>query len=81
METNREPKLSTEQKVDAIYRLLKGDTDIDPKDEGLVGKVRKIRDRLYTIERWKTSTVSWAIGVSFGGGALVAFVLAVILRR
>ena len=73
--------LTTEEKVDAIYRLLKGDQELDPQDEGLVGSVRNIKKRLFDLENWKNKTVAWALGVSFGGGALIAFVITVVFKK
>lgn len=73
--------LTTEQKVDAIYRLLKGDKELDPKDEGLVGDVHKISREVKDLQHWRIRTVAWAVGVAFGGGALTTFVLTVILKK
>jgi hypothetical protein len=81
MEQNNKIQPSTlEGKVDAILRILQGEP-IDPTDDGLMGEVKKMKARLFKIENWKDKTVAWAIGVSFGGGALTAFVAAVIFKK
>lgn len=69
-----------EEKVDAILRILQGEK-YDPTDKGLIGKVNHMEDRLGKLIDWKNKTVAWAIGVSFGGGALVAFIIAIILEK
>lgn len=74
-----EPK-TMEQKVDAIYRILKGEP-MDPKDEGLLGTVRFLKTEVYKLKNWKSQVVAWVAGVSFGGGAFVAFLVDKILHK
>lgn len=66
--------LTLEEKVDAILRILQGEP-MDPKDEGLMGTVRFLKAEIYKIKNWKTQVVAWVAGVSFGGGAFVAFLI------
>jgi hypothetical protein len=81
MELNNKSQPNTlEGKVDAILRILQGEP-MDSKDEGLMGEVRQLKSRLFKIEGWKERTVAWAIGVSFGGGALTAFIIAIIFKK
>lgn len=67
------------QKVDQILTLLQGQ-DIDEQDEGMIGDVRKLKIRITQLERWKEKTMAWALGVAFGGGSLITWVIATILN-
>ena len=72
--------LSQEEKLDLIVKLLIGNP-LDKDDDGLIGDVRATKSRLYKLEVWKTKVVSWAIGVSFGGGALFTFLVSQLLKK
>ena len=74
-----EPK-TLDQKVDAILRILQGEP-FDKNDNGLMGTVQTLKNQVYKLIDWKNRTVAWAIGVSFGGGALIAFIITTILDR
>lgn len=71
---------TTEEKVDAIFRLLTGEPT-DPKDEGIIGELRTLKTKLYELINWKNRTVAWAIGVSFGGGMLITFIIVILTSK
>lgn len=72
--------LNQEEKLDLIIKLLVGNP-LDKNDDGLIGDVRTTKGRIYKIEVWRTKVVSWAIGVSFGGGALFTFFLSQLFKK
>lgn len=71
---------SLDGKVNLMLDLMQGDP-FDKDDNGIIGELRQIKRRVYDLENWKNKTVAWALGVSFGGGALVAFIIAIILNK
>lgn len=68
-----------DRKLTTILELLTG-REIDEQDEGLIGDFRKIKQTVYKLVTWKEKTVSWAMGLSFGGGAAVAVIIALIVN-
>jgi hypothetical protein len=70
--------LTTDQKVDKILELLVGN-DLDQTDKGLVGQLRDTRERVFKLIAWKERSVSWLIGVSFGGGISITLIVTVIV--
>lgn len=74
-----DPK-TMEEKVDAILRILQGEP-YDKNDKGLLGTVRWLKTEITDIKRWKDKTIAWVVGFSFGGGALMTFILDKILNR
>lgn len=72
--------LNLEEKVDAILRILQGEP-LDPKDEGLMGTVRTLKDKVYQILNWKNKVIAWVGGLCFGGGALITFIISRLLQK
>lgn len=80
MENNKRLPTTQEEKLDAILRILQGEP-MDPKDEGMIGEVRFLKAELYKLKDWKSRTMAWALGVSFGGGALLAFISTIVFKH
>jgi hypothetical protein len=70
---------STDEKVNMILELLQG-SELDMKDDGLIGDVRNTKARLSKMEQWKDKTIAWAIGASFGAGAFISILIAIIVN-
>ena len=79
MDKHHEPH-TTEEKVDAIYRIMVGDK-FDPRDEGLLGTVRWLKTEIRKIKEWKTKVIAWAVGFSFGAGVLVSVAFKIVFKQ
>lgn len=71
--------LSTDEKVNMILELLQGST-LDAKDEGMIGDVRNVKTRVFKLEQWKNRTIAWVVGASFGAGASISILIAIIVN-
>ncbi len=72
--------LGPEGKLDLIITLLQGNR-LDKKDNGLIGRVADLETETEIIKTWRDKTIAWAIGFSFGGGALVSVLITLLLTH
>lgn len=80
MNSEKTPPKTLDEKVDAILRILQGEP-MDPADEGLMGTVRFLKKELYKILNWKSRVIAWVGGLSFGGGALITYIISRLLQK
>lgn len=74
------PNKSMEEMVKEIYVLLKGQ-EIDKNDRGMIGDVADLTKKVNAFEKWKDKTVAWALGFSFGSGALISGIIAFLINK
>jgi len=61
-------------KVDKIINILSGN-EFDKSDNGIVGDVRVLKQRVAKLERWKDRVVYFLIGASFAAGWTISDII------
>lgn len=72
-------KLTLEEKVNLMIDILQGNP-LDDTDDGLLGDFKYLKKEFYKLKAWRDKTVAWALGVSFGGGALITFLITILIK-
>jgi hypothetical protein len=74
-----EKGLTSDQKLDLVIQILQGNP-LDKDDRGLIGDFNVLKAKFYELKNWKDKTVAWAIGVAFGGGALITVLITLLIN-